>query len=460
MILPADSASYSEDCLELDVYTPDVNTKLPVMFWIHPGGLNGGSGHGFNGTALSVFNNVVVVAINFRLAHLGFLSSGDGQITGNMGFKDQVEALKWVKRNIQAFGGDPDAVTIFGDSAGSWSTSSHIVSPMSKGLFKYAILQSGSILSDIVVNEKPEDHFNEAAILLGCVNGSKSEITDCVRQASVEDIHQVIVKTSGNMKYDRVTVDGEFFPKHPKYLYEEADFSDTKIMVGTTEHEMYMYLSLWSFDGQYNYGTFLEEIKFANELFCQKDTVAVEKLNKIAKFYLDKDISEMDEKSYREKALEITTDFTMEFPVLNLTNTFVERGGTAYLYIYAHSPGHMQTIRPRDYGSHCDDLLFLFGFGFVDPSELNERVTYSNDEKIFALQLMKYWANFAKNGDPNSEDLPKWPKYNLESEEFAVLQPQPYARQLFRKEKFQFWKEFMQEIADKRHVTKISKDEL
>ncbi|CAH1783998.1 unnamed protein product, partial [Owenia fusiformis] len=137
---PNDAKFYSEDCLELNVYTPDVNAKLPVMFWIAGGGFNIASGHLYDGTALSVFNNVVVVTINHRLAHLGFLSTGDKHMPGNMGLKDQVEALKWVKQNIHAFGGDPNTVTIFGESAGSWSTSAHLVSPMSKGLFKYAIL--------------------------------------------------------------------------------------------------------------------------------------------------------------------------------------------------------------------------------------------------------------------------------------------------------------------------------
>ncbi|CAH1783997.1 unnamed protein product, partial [Owenia fusiformis] len=127
---------------------------------------------------------------------------------------------------------------------------------------------------------KPEETFDEAARFLGCVNGTKFEITDCVKQSTVKDIQRLVIDKAGFSKYNWVTVDGEFFPKHPKYLYEEADFSDTVIMVGTTEHEMYMYLTFWSHDGNYNYDTFLEEIKYPTELFCQKDTVTVENLNK------------------------------------------------------------------------------------------------------------------------------------------------------------------------------------
>ncbi|CAH1783999.1 unnamed protein product [Owenia fusiformis] len=457
---PDDTKFYSEDCLELDVYTPDINAKLPVMFWIHGGGFNVASGHLYNGTSLSAFRNVVIVSINYRLAHLGFLSTGDKHMPGNMGLKDQVEALKWVKQNIYAFGGEPNTVTIFGDSAGSWSTSAHLVSPMSKGLFKYAILQSGSILTDIVVNEKPEDTFDEAAGFLGCANGTKSDITNCVKQSSVEDIHKLVIKTAGFTKNDWVTVDGEFFPKHPKYLYEEADFSDTVVMIGTTEHEMYMYLAFWSHDGNYNYDTFLEEIKYPTEVFYQKDTVTVENLNKIAKFYFETDTTATDEKTYRDKALEITTDFTMEFPVLNLTNTIVERGGKAFLYIFSHSPSYMRLSRSREAAAHLDELFLLFGYGFINPNKYNERITYSEEEETFAHILMKYWTNFAKTGDPNSADLPLWPQFNLESEEYAVLQPQPYVRQLFRKEKFQFWKTFMQDIENKRHVIKVKRDEL
>ncbi|CAH1783996.1 unnamed protein product, partial [Owenia fusiformis] len=146
--------------------------------------------------------------------------------------------------------------------------------------------------------------------------------------------------------------------------------------------------------------------------------------------YLDTNTTATDEKTYRDKALEITTDFTMEFPVLNLTNTIVERGGKAFLYIFSHSSSYLRNIRSRDAAAHCDELYFLFGMGFMNPNEYNERFTYSKDEEIFVIQMMRYWTNFAKNGDPNSADLPLWPQYNLESEEYAVLQPQPYVRQL------------------------------
>ncbi|CAH1784832.1 unnamed protein product [Owenia fusiformis] len=462
LMQPDNPEFYSEDCLELDIYTPNVNAQLPVMFWIHGGGFTTGSGHVYNGTALSALNDVVVVSINYRLSYLGFLSTGDKLLPGNMGLKDQVEALKWVKQNIRAFGGDPDRVTIFGESAGSWSVASHLVSPMSKDLFKYAILQSGSILSDKVTNENPAENFNEIAESLECTNGTRNDLIECVRQTPVDDIEKAIATLGPLMKFDWVSVDGEFFPKHPKYLYDEADFSDTVILIGTTEHETHISLSLWSHDGKYNYETFLEEIKFLNGAYCQQDTVSLENLNKIANFYLDNDISEIDEKTYNAKALEITTDFTMEFPVLNLTNTVVERGGKAFLYIFSHIPEYMDAHRSRRVSTHTDDIFFTFGFGFMELDTWFKQleVTYSEKETIFARQMMKYWVNFATYGDPNSDDLSHWPKYSLDNEEYAILKEQPTVGKLFRKEKFQFWKDFMQSIQDNRQKYGSKRDEL
>ncbi|NXN94089.1 SASB hydrolase, partial [Rhinopomastus cyanomelas] len=137
----------SEDCLYLNVYTPlptDTQEKLPVFVWIHGGGLVFGAASSYDGSALAALDNVVVVAIQYRLGIAGYFSTGDQHARGNWGYLDQVAALQWIQENIRHFGGDPESVTIAGESAGGVSVSALILSPLAKGLFHKAISESGT----------------------------------------------------------------------------------------------------------------------------------------------------------------------------------------------------------------------------------------------------------------------------------------------------------------------------
>ncbi|NXU51605.1 SASB hydrolase, partial [Turnix velox] len=139
--------SVSEDCLYLNIYSPvpvGKQEKLPVIVWIHGGGLLLGAASSYDGSALAALNNVVVVAIQYRLGFLGYFSTGDEHARGNWGYLDQVAALQWIQENIEYFGGDPGSVTIFGESAGGVSVSALILSPLAKGLFHKAISESGT----------------------------------------------------------------------------------------------------------------------------------------------------------------------------------------------------------------------------------------------------------------------------------------------------------------------------
>ncbi|NXD08265.1 SASB hydrolase, partial [Nothocercus nigrocapillus] len=139
----------SEDCLYLNVYTPsdaEEQEKLPVFVWIHGGGLVFGAASSYDGSALAAFDNVVVVTIQYRLGILGYFSTGDEHAQGNWGFLDQVAALRWIQENIIKFGGNPESVTIAGESAGGISVSALVLSPLAKGLFHKAISESGTMV--------------------------------------------------------------------------------------------------------------------------------------------------------------------------------------------------------------------------------------------------------------------------------------------------------------------------
>ncbi|XP_066292574.1 pyrethroid hydrolase Ces2e-like [Branchiostoma lanceolatum] len=140
-----ENMTMSEDCLTVNVFTPTVaeDAALPVLLWIHGGALTIGMGSPPGWEVLAAHQDVVVVSINYRLGVLGFLSTGDENMPGNYGFLDQVRAMEWVKENIRSFGGDPERVTLFGESAGGISISYHLLSPLSRGLFQRAIMVPG-----------------------------------------------------------------------------------------------------------------------------------------------------------------------------------------------------------------------------------------------------------------------------------------------------------------------------
>ena len=148
------------------------------MVWIHGGGFFGGSAAGYIPSKLVTDGDVIVVVIQYRLGIFGFLSSGDGVVAGNYGLFDQTLALKWVKVNIQAFGGDPDTITVFGESAGAGSIGFHLLSPYSMGLFQRAIQQSGTPLAYWAINKNPANNFYKLAQRTGCMESSSASWSD------------------------------------------------------------------------------------------------------------------------------------------------------------------------------------------------------------------------------------------------------------------------------------------
>ncbi|KAL0277570.1 UNVERIFIED_CONTAM: hypothetical protein PYX00_004808 [Menopon gallinae] len=183
-----------EDCLYLNVYTPKVNTTsdlLPVMVFFHGGGWVTGSGNSMLYPPEYLLDkDIVLVSIQYRLGPLGFLSMEDEELPGNLGLKDQVQSLKWIQKNIKSFGGNPDLVTIFGESAGGASVHYHVLSPMSKGLFHRAILQSGTATCPWALAEPGVTRNNtvKLAELLECPSSTTKDLVKCLREKPFEDI--------------------------------------------------------------------------------------------------------------------------------------------------------------------------------------------------------------------------------------------------------------------------------
>lgn len=175
----------SEDCLRLNVYTrTQTPTKpRPVIIYLHPGGF-----YSTAGPEHFMDRDIVLVTINYRLGMLGFLSTGTSDAPGNNGLKDQVQAFKWVRDNIDKFGGDPKSVTLMGYSAGGMSITMHLVSPMSQGLFQRAIVMSGSATAQWEIPSDQMDLARKQTQLLNCSDQSIESIMDCLKKVSLKSI--------------------------------------------------------------------------------------------------------------------------------------------------------------------------------------------------------------------------------------------------------------------------------
>ncbi|KAK3101968.1 hypothetical protein FSP39_007701 [Pinctada imbricata] len=161
----------SEDCLHLNIYIPNSIVSIPraVMLWIHGGGFQTGQGSIYNGENVAVIGNVIVITINYRLDLFGFMSTDDNAYRGNYGLFDQLEAIRWTKKYIGSFGGDPNKITIFGESAGAFSIAMLSISPLSKELFQRAIMESGGDFTKKNVDRDLRNVSIGAMQLLGCL---------------------------------------------------------------------------------------------------------------------------------------------------------------------------------------------------------------------------------------------------------------------------------------------------
>ena len=244
----AQNFSYSEDCLYLDVYTPNISLSLPVMFYIHGGAYETGNSF-IHPSDILALQGVVVVVIQYRLGPFGFLTTGDSAAPGNFGMLDQVEALKWVKENIENFGGNPSKVTIFGASAGGTSVSLHLLSPLSKDLFQQAIVESGVALSPFATLPLSIgiDVAKELAQKLNCPTGKSHEMMACMRKRDARKILEFSEPKNSrfvDVLYFAPVIDKNFLYDTPENLLEKGDFKQAKLMIGFASNEGGIFLGL------------------------------------------------------------------------------------------------------------------------------------------------------------------------------------------------------------------------
>uniref|UniRef100_A0A8C0EDV6 Carboxylic ester hydrolase n=1 Tax=Bubo bubo TaxID=30461 RepID=A0A8C0EDV6_BUBBB len=396
----------SEDCLYLNVYSPagsDKKDKLPVMVWIHGGNFIFGGASRYDGSALSAYENIVVVIIQYRLGLLGFFSTGDEHARGNWAFLDQVAALRWIQENIEPFGGDPGSVTLFGVSAGSCSVFAHVLSPLSKGLFHKAISESGILI--------PPDK-------------------DLLRSTDLKVVILSFFLLLQEIPLLPLVLDGVFLHKSPEEILAGKEFNAVPFMIGVTNNEFgWNIRSTSTIPGLKEIGD-KKSITSTLEFFLPMMCVPSEFLPAIVDEYLG---NTDDPAELRDGFLDLLGDAVIVMPSIKALNYHRESGAPAYFFEYQHRPTSYWDSKPEYVkADHGDEVGFVFGGPYL-----------AEEEKNLSRTLMKYWANFARNGNPNGEGLVEWPSYNLNEEYLEINLKQKKARKL-KERKVDFWRKLSQ----------------
>ncbi|KAL4685844.1 hypothetical protein H8959_001441 [Pygathrix nigripes] len=425
------SISMSEDCLYLSIYTPAYShegSNLPVMVWIHGGGLAFGMASMYDGSMLAAFEDVVVVTIQYRLGVLGFFSTGDKHATGNWGYLDQVAALRWIRQNIAHFGGNPDRVTIFGESAGGTSVSSLVVSPVSQGLFHGAIMESGVALMPCLIASSADVISTVVANLSACDQVDSEALVGCLRGKSKEEI--LAINKPFNMMIPGV-VDGVFLPRHPQELLASAEFQPVPSIIGVNNDEFGWInpndTSIYDTQKEMNREDFQAVLQKMLTLMMLPPT--------FGDLLMEEYIGDNGEpQNLQAQFQEMMADSMFVLPALQVAH-FQRSQAPVYFYEFQHQPSWVKNIRPPHVkANHGDEIPFVFGTFFW-----GNYVKFTEEEERLSRKMMKYWANFARNGNPNGEGLPHWPLFDQE-EQYLQLNLQPAVGRALKAHRFQFWK--------------------
>ncbi|KAK5900422.1 hypothetical protein CgunFtcFv8_025382 [Champsocephalus gunnari] len=468
----------STDCLYLNIWVPNngsVSSDMPVMVWIYGGAFIFGSSTGieilkfvqYSGQELADRGNVIVVSIGYRVGSLGFLSTGEPELAGNYGLWDQQAAIAWVHRNIRKFGGDPENITLFGESAGGASVNLQILSPHNKGLFKRAIAQSGVAVCPWTIKKNPREYAVEVALKVNCP-------TDERMASCLKEIDPVDLILAGSFNFSRNSsdpivyhlelsdpifyylelspvIDGDFLPDHPSKLFHNA--ADIDFIAGVNDMDGHIFASI-DFP-RVNFDLLpvpVEEVEKLLAAFTKHKGDAA--LQAALSLYNSTWEPTPSQESIKKTLVDIETDFLFLASTQAALKLHADNAKTGRTYSYLLSqPNQLGGIfkpYPKWMGAdHTDDVPYVFGKPFTAP------LLYPlKKHRDLSGYMIAYWANFARTGDPNEGGLSvpaTWPTFNSTGLKFVELNSkmdESYVRENMREDYVDLWNNVIPSFPD------------
>jgi para-nitrobenzyl esterase len=410
-------ASTSEDCLFLNVFTParsgeeEPSRRAPVMLWIHGGALVVGESNDFDPARL-VAQGVVVVTINYRLGALGFLAhpaltaESQHSSSGNFGVMDQQAALRWVQRNIRAFGGDPEEVTIFGESAGGLSVHSQLASPLAAGLFDRAIVESGAYMltqPSLATAQTAGEAFSTRA---GCADQTAA----CLRSLSV----QTILANQG-AGTNGLNVDGFVLPRSIGAALQSGSFNRVPVIEGSNHDEWRLFVA----QAEVATGTPLTAARYVQAIAATL-RVPASTASAIAAAY---PLGSFSSPSVALGA--VGTDAVFACNARTAAGLLSQHVPT-YQYEFSDANAPMRFFPPVSFPTgayHAAEIQYLFNLnGTPVPSP-----GLAPAQARLSQAMIRYWTRFARTGNPNSSQTPAWPRYGASQRFQSLVPPTPSA---------------------------------
>jgi len=389
-----------EDCLYLNVWTNNIGAqeKRPVMVWIYGGSNQNGYSHepNYHGDGLAP-RGIVFVSLNYRVGVMGFMghpglaAESEKGVTGNYAILDQVAALKWVQANIAAFGGDPDNVTIFGESAGAANSATLAASPLAAGLFKRVISQSGGYqLGNTMTQADAEDVGTKIAAHLGFdASMNDAEVVEEMRQLD----WKTVVSEAANAKvgwYSSAVVDGYVLPEAAGRIFQKGEHNDVDLLIGSNANENFMYQPQ-------DYS--LEQAKASIDAMGEPwagETMAL--------------VADDLDADPRLAADRVSGAAQFLCPSKFMADAVDQKGGNVFFY-------HFTRVRPN-----AEKVLAYHGAEI--PYALDTADSWLPADEVDARLtdiMAQYWVNFARTGSPNGEGLPAWPRYTVHGGKYMEL---------------------------------------
>ncbi|CAI5443648.1 unnamed protein product [Caenorhabditis angaria] len=422
------NTAIDEDCLYLNIWAPADAYNLTVMVYIFGGGFYAGSPSltMYDGRVLAATQNVIVVNINYRLGPFGFLYLDHPDAPGNMGLLDQQLALHWIRQHIVSFGGNPEKVAVFGQSAGAASIVAHLVAGGSKRLFKNAIIQSGSLDNQWAMNSpfRAKQKSQKLLELVGCNKSTVDLSLSCLRLVPPDELSAKIWKIQLvflEFPFVIVSRDPNFFGDLDGFAaIREGNYnSDVNLMIGMNKDEG----NYWNI---YNLPQFFDKqrppeltrLEFS-ALIDQVFSIHPEIIRSAAKYtYSDENCTDHGRSTrfYADQMNKIVGDYYFSCDSLWLAEQHFRRNVFVYYFTQASSANPW----PKWTGAmHGYEIEYIFGAPLVYPK------IYKRREQIFSRKLMQFWTNFAKTGTPslrNPKHTEVWPRYNHPKSERKWMQ--------------------------------------